>query len=153
MKDVTILEGDARDIAAIMPIMDSAFDPEFGEAWTSAQCLSLLAVPCTGVLIAEIDGRTAGFALSRWVADEEELLMIGVAPEFQRRGIASKLMICLIHRAKESARRQMFLEVRSNNSARDFYQRHGFEICGVRKGYYKGIHGERFDATTMRLNF
>jgi hypothetical protein len=43
MTDISISSGDANDIAAIMPIMNSAFDPKYGEAWTAAQCLSLLA--------------------------------------------------------------------------------------------------------------
>jgi len=29
---IDIIEGDARDISAIMPIMENAFDPFFGEA-------------------------------------------------------------------------------------------------------------------------
>lgn len=152
MSACRIISGDARDIAAIMPIMNSAFDPEFGEAWTSAQCLSLLALPQSSLLVAEQNGITAGFALTRWVCDEEELLMIGVAPDRQRSGIASALVTYIIDRANQSGRNRIFLEVRSNNNAFHFYRSHGFKDCGVRKAYYKGINGDRFDATTMALN-
>ena len=152
MSTCGIISGDARDIAAIMPIMNGAFDPEFGEAWTSAQCLSLLALPQSSLLIAEKDQKAAGFALTRWVCDEEELLMIGVSPEFQRSGIASALMKHIVERAQLAGRNRIFLEVRSNNSASHFYRSHGFKNCGIRKSYYRGISGDRYDATTMALN-
>lgn len=152
MTDVRVIEGDARDIAAIMPIMESAFDPAFGEAWSAAQCLSLLAAPGTSLIVAKTNADIVGFALTRWVCDEEELLMIGVAPDSQRLGIASLILEHIIKRTKTSNRIRIFLEVRSNNPARQFYRRFGFEICGVRKGYYKGSNGDRFDAETMALN-
>jgi [ribosomal protein S18]-alanine N-acetyltransferase len=152
MTECRIITGDARDIAAIMPIMDSAFAPEFGEAWTSAQCLSLLALPQTSLLIAEQGQKAVGFALTRWVCDEEELLMIGVAPERQRSGIAKALVKHIIARAQQSRRNRIFLEVRANNSALHFYRSRGFENCGIRKSYYKGVDGGRYDAITMALN-
>ena len=153
MTDISILSGDAKDIATIMPVMNSAFDPKYGEAWTAAQCLSLLALPQTSLLLAERSGKIAGFALTRWVCDEEEVLMIGVAPEHQRKGIARALLAHLIEQARQAGRNRIFLEVRSNNSALIFYQNHGFEHCGTRKSYYRGINGDRFDASTMALNF
>ncbi|MBK6706675.1 MAG: ribosomal protein S18-alanine N-acetyltransferase [Sphingomonadales bacterium] len=149
---VQVAERDAREIAAIMPIMESAFHPEYGEAWTAAQCLSLLATPGTSLITAEMGGVVTGFALTRWVFDEEELLMIGVAPEFQRMGIAGNLAARIIARAKASNRKRIFLEVRSNNPARHFYLQLGFADCGVRKAYYRGSNGNRFDATTMALD-
>lgn len=151
MNAVQIVEGDARDIARIMPIMDSAFDPAFGEAWTAAQCLSLLAVPGSGLLMAVAEGQMVGFALSRWILDEEELLMIGVKPPFQRKGVAAALLRHVIARAEKSLRNRIFLEVRSNNPALHFYRRFGFEHCGTRKSYYRGTNGDRFDAATMAL--
>lgn len=152
MSGARIVEGDARDIAAIMPIMDSAFDPAYGEAWTAAQCLSLLAVPGSGLLMAKNADEAVGFALTRWILDEEELLMIGVKPDFQRRGIAAALLRDIIVRARKSLRNRIFLEVRSNNPALYFYRQFGFEQSGVRKSYYRGANGDRFDATTMALN-
>lgn len=153
MTDLHIVEGDARDVAAIMPIMESAFDPAFGEAWSAAQCLSLLATPGTSLIAAQSGTGTVGFALTRWIFDEEELLMIGVDRPFQRMGVASALLAHIIRRAKLSNRSRIFLEVRSNNPAQQFYRQYRFEICGIRKGYYKGLNGDRFDAATMALNF
>lgn len=33
---IQVVEGDAQDIAAMMTIMEDAFDPRFGETWTAA---------------------------------------------------------------------------------------------------------------------
>ncbi|RDV07498.1 ribosomal-protein-alanine N-acetyltransferase [Sphingorhabdus pulchriflava] len=150
---VSITFGDARDIAAIMPIMNAAFDPKYGEAWTASQCLSLLAMPGSQLLLAAIENQIVGFALTRWVLDEEELLMIGVDPGFQRQGVATQIVASIISIAKNSGRQNLFLEVRANNSAANFYTRLGFAAKATRRGYYRGVDGQRFDATTMALNF
>jgi [ribosomal protein S18]-alanine N-acetyltransferase len=150
---VAIIQGDARDIASIMPIMESAFDPKYGEAWTASQCLSLLSMSGSQLVLAAIEEQIVGFALTRWVLDEEELLMIGVDPAFQRQGIASRIVDAVIGSAKNSGRQNLFLEVRANNAAAEFYDRLGFVPKGTRRGYYRGADGARFDATTMSLNF
>lgn len=146
---IEIVEGDATDIAAIMPIMNDAFDPAFGEAWSAAQCLSALAMPDCGLLMAKKADEVCGFAMSRWVLDTEELLMIGVANKYQRQNIGSLLLQQIILLAREAGRTQLFLEVRDGNPAHHFYDKFGFEPIGRRKNYYKGTDGARPDAVTM----
>ena len=75
-----------------------------------------------------------GFAVWREVTTGEwELLNIGVAPTFRRRGVASKL----INRLMESGPESIFLEVReSNHAAQALYETHGFRPAGVRRNYY-----------------
>jgi [ribosomal protein S18]-alanine N-acetyltransferase len=148
---IEIVEGDASDIASIMPIMQDAFDPAFGEAWTSAQCLSALAIPGCRLLIARQGEEICGFAMSRWVLDTEELLMIGVASSKQRQKIGAQLLLSTIELAKKEGRSELFLEVRDGNQAHDFYRNIGFKPIGRRKNYYKGPDGFRPDAITMSL--
>ena len=149
---IEIVEGDARDIASIMPIMADAFDPAFGEAWTSSQCLSAIAIPGSRLLLAKSAGQVRGFTLSRWVLESEELLMIGVARSMQRMAVGSALINEVVRLASEEGRTQIFLEVRDGNAAHSFYENCGFQPIGRRKQYYKGINGERHDAITMTLN-
>ena len=144
--------GDARDVAAIMPVMDSAFDPLFGEAWTAAQCLATLAMPGAQLLVAQDTQRTTGFALSRTIADEEELLLIGVLPESRRHGVGRALVEWLLAIAKDCNRSTVFLEVREGNSAEYFYQKMGFKPIGRRKAYYHSKDGKKYDAITMATN-
>ena len=144
-------EGNAHDIAAIMPVMDDAFDPAFGESWTAAQCLSALAMPDSRLLIASTDDVVIGFSISRWVLDMEELLMIGVAKVWQRQRIGSLLLNAVVSLAKVDGREKLFLEVRDGNVAHDFYCAAGFQPLGRRKQYYRGSNGVRPDAITMAM--
>ena len=89
----------------IMAVMDAAFDPAYGEAWNRRQITDALVLPSTHALILDPSGQLipetaypgaqsaaaqtpAGFVLSRHGADEEELLLIAVAPEYRRNGSA-----------------------------------------------------------------
>jgi [ribosomal protein S18]-alanine N-acetyltransferase len=148
---IAIEDGDARDVAVVMQIMNAAFDPVYGEAWTAAQCIGLLALPDSRLLLARHGLAIAGFALSRWVLDEEELLMIGVDPTYQRKDIGATLLQNIILRAKQANRLKLFLEVRENNAAHLFYQSMGFSEVGRRRDYYSGATGAKFDAITMAL--
>src|SRR5690606_29254033 len=65
-------EGMTDDLDRIMAVMDTAFDPAFGEAWTRRQVGDALAMPGTHYLLAGAGGEApaagepaAGFALSR----------------------------------------------------------------------------------------
>jgi [ribosomal protein S18]-alanine N-acetyltransferase len=149
---IEVIEGDAHDIASIMPVMKSAFNPAFGEAWTAAQCMALLSIPESRLLIARKNETVVGFAISRWVLDEEELMMIGVDRQFQRLGVASQLLDKVIQCARNSSRKQIFLEVRVNNQAISFYEASGFHSIGRRKEYYRSDNGTKIDATTMRFS-
>lgn len=148
---IEIVEGGGNDIAAIMPVMEGAFDPAFGEAWTAAQCLSSLALPGSQLLLARNGGDVQGFTLSRWVVDEEELLLIGVARGAQRLGLGRQLVEALISRTRYSGRTSIFLEVRDGNPAHAFYRQLGFKPFGRRPNYYKGKDGLRHDSITMAL--
>lgn len=148
---ITVGEGDAHNIAAIMPVMDDAFDPAFGESWTAAQCLSALAMPDCRLLIARANDAVIGFSISRWVLDIEELLMIGVAKAWQRKHIGSLLLNTVISHAKSDGREKLFLEVRDGNVAHDFYCAAGFQPLGRRKQYYQGTNGIGSDAITMAM--
>ncbi len=148
---IEVRDGNAGDIAAIMPIMADAFAPNFGEQWTAAQCISALSLPCSSLLLAYFDGVLAGFALSRWVLNEEELLMIGVNKPHQQNGLGSFIIRHIIARGRNNNRTELFLEVRSNNTARQFYYHLGFQEVGIRKNYYMVSDGQSIDAITMQL--
>ena len=52
--------GSAADLAQVNAIMQDAFDPRYGEAWTSAQCMGMLSLPGVWLTIATIAGRIVG---------------------------------------------------------------------------------------------
>ena len=145
---LNIRSGSAADLDDVMRIMDRAFDPEFGEAWTRSQCVGIL--PMTGVelILAEEDCQPVGFALHRLVADEAELLLLAVDPAFHRRGIGSRLLQQFIAHSTRAGASRLHLEVRENNPAARLYRATGFEIVGRRRNYYTGRTGGSRDALT-----
>jgi ribosomal-protein-alanine N-acetyltransferase len=108
-------------------------------------------MPDSQLLLAKDVGDVCGFAMSRWVLDHEELLMIGVARHLQGQGIGKLLLSETIHRARQAGRTKIFLEVRDGNNAHGFYLKSGFTPIGRRKNYYKNADGISPDAITMLL--
>jgi ribosomal protein S18 acetylase RimI-like enzyme len=85
------------------------------------------------VLLAEYDGAIAGLLIygeetpPGWIFSLLKIHDLYVLPDLRRRGVATKL---LEHIAAHALTRQiplMHLNVRSENSAREFYRRSGFE--------------------------
>ena len=114
------------DLAEISAIQASASE---ASQWHAQD---YLAFDCR---VAILEGRIAGFVVSRQVADQErEILNVAVHPEFRRLRIASELLQTEIagHAGTH------FLEVReSNAAARQLYERLGFRVVGTRPEYYE----------------
>lgn len=149
---ICVVQGDAKDVSSIMPIMSDAFDPRFGEAWTAAQCLSTLVLPDCQLLLAKDGDDVCGFAITRWVFEHEELLMIGVTRSRQRQQLGQTLLNEVINRGQMAGREKLFLEVRDGNPAHYFYLKSGFTPIGRRKNYYKSAEGISPDAITMGID-
>lgn len=142
--------GTAADLDTIVAIMNSAFDPQFGEAWTRSQCAGIL--PMSGVVLTVAIGdreAAVGFSLHRTVVDEAELLLLAVRRTAQGRGIGRSLLKEFVNMARAAGVRKVHLEVRENNPAVGIYEAAGFHSCGRRAGYYSGGDGERYDALTF----
>ncbi len=56
---VELREAGVADLAEVMTVMDDAFEPAFGEAWTRSQCQGILELPRVWLTIA----RTLAVAL------------------------------------------------------------------------------------------
>ncbi|MGQ3177723.1 MAG: GNAT family N-acetyltransferase [Blastomonas fulva] len=156
-----LISGLAADAAVgpIMQVMQAAFDPVYGEAWNHSQTRSMLAMPLTHTIVAEIlprppeaqPGEPIGFSMSRRIGDEEELLLIAVIPEWRQFGAGSSLLTQVIENAKDAGVGRIFLEMRSNNPASHLYHKFGFTQVGLRKNYYKGADSKFYDALTLAL--
>lgn len=105
----------------------------FERPWTVAEMTNLIRLPTTRYW--ECDG---GFLLCTHVADEMEILTIGVVPAYRRRGIAWALLQEMIAYARTHRIRCLFLDVsEANTPARALYKRAGFVQTGRRKAYYQ----------------
>ncbi len=91
-----------------------------------------------------------GFLVARWVADEAEILLLGVAPAWRRQGLASQLIEDFLARAAGAGVRRCHLEVASDNAAAlALYRALGFARIGRRKGYYNHGLGPPSDALLL----
>jgi [ribosomal protein S18]-alanine N-acetyltransferase len=140
---------DHDDLDHIMAVMEQAFDPQFGEAWNRRQVEDALLLGNCHYGLA-MDGNTcAGFFLSRFGFDEEELLLLGVVPALRRRGHGAALLEQFLAEAVSRGAQRAMLEMRRGNPAEILYRNHGFEQIGCRPNYYRGKYGDRSDALTF----
>ena len=105
--------------------------------WSAAEIL-LLAKSGTRIWVAEEAGDLVGVSAARTVADEVEVLTLGVAASWRRRGVGRSLMVAALTEAGQAGAARVFLEVReSNRGARAFYAELGFIETGRRRNYYR----------------
>lgn len=146
----------ADDMDRLMAVMDAAFDPAYGEAWTRRQVEDALLVGNTQYRLIAATGQppldheaAAGFFLSRTGFEEEELLLLGVAPQYRRLGLGRRLLDWLAQDARERGADRLLLEMRQGNPAEHLYRGFGFTPIGLRPNYYRAPSGGRIDAITF----
>ena len=151
LDEVRLRSGGAGDLDDVMRIMNSAFSPSYGEAWTRSQCAGILPMKGVGLVLAEQSGGAVGFALMRVIADEAELLLLAVDRPAQGKGVGRAMLDHFVAAAREGGASHLHLEVRDGNDAVALYDAAGFKPAGRRLDYYKGPQGERHDALTLVL--
>lgn len=122
------------DLAAVVALEACAF----AEPWTADQLAgSLAGTGALAWLATTPEDRPVGYALFRQVADEAELLRVATAPPWRRRQVAQGLLRQALAELDRSGI-ACHLEVRADNlPAQALYRRLGFELSGLRKGYYR----------------
>lgn len=138
------------DVAAVMRVMDVAFAPAYGEAWSGAQLLTLFALPSARVCIAWAGEEPCGFSAARIAGPESELLLLAVDPAWRGQGVGRLLIQDWQVWAAAQGADEYFLEMRADNDAIHLYARVGFSEVGRRAAYYRGNDGVMRDAITMR---
>jgi ribosomal-protein-alanine N-acetyltransferase len=83
-------------------------------------------------------------------AGEAHILNVCIGDEYRCRGMARRILLYLLDRARAAGMYEAFLEVRpSNTAAARLYHSMGFEQVGIRRGYYQATVG-REDAAVLR---
>lgn len=134
----------AADLDAVLAIEQSvqAFP------WTAGNFRDALAAgyDCR---VARQNGQLVAFAVLMHAVDEVQLLVIGVAPGWQRQGLGQQMLAQSMAAARQAGAARMLLEVRlSNRGAIGFYRQTGFTEIGRRRAYYPATEG-REDALVM----
>lgn len=147
------------DVDRIMAVMDAAFEPAFGEAWTRRQVEDALIVGNCHYLLIGPDGEIApegeavGFSLSRHGFGEEELLLFAIVPAHRNKGLGQRLLEYFADAARSRKAERLLLEMRRGNPAERLYRTFGFKPIGERPKYYRTPDGNRIDAITFSYEF
>lgn len=127
----------------------------FARAWSTLDFERLLGergVVADGLFLGRA-AKPAGFALSRIVLDEAEIITIALAPEARGKGHARPLLSRHLEELSRRGVARVHLEVEEGNApAIALYRRLGFGNTGRREGYYQKADGTRAAALTMALD-
>jgi ribosomal-protein-alanine N-acetyltransferase len=124
----------------------------FARAWDAYEFERLLAdraIVADGLFVGH---QAMGFALSRVVLDEAEVLTVAITPEARGRGYSRPLLAGHLDALIRVGVRLVHLEVEEGNrAALALYRGLGFEEVGRREGYYRKPDGTSAAALTMNL--
>jgi ribosomal-protein-alanine N-acetyltransferase len=144
---MTVVAMTEAHIDALMPYEREMFGTE---AWSADGYRAEVADTRSRhyVAVEDDDGALLGWGGVLIAADQAEILTVGVVPSAQRRGLARQMLAALSAEAVRRGARELFLEVRVDNTpAIALYESEGFTRIGRRRGYYDN---GRVDALTMR---
>ena len=145
---VSILLATPGHVATISQLHNQLFDTGWSEQAirelnNDRSCSTLVATD-------QRPDNVVGFIIGRLVADEGEILSLGVAEPYQKLGIGRRLVAATAVIMERSAVSNLYLEVAADNAAAiALYRGCGFKEAGLRKNYYKRPNGEFCDAQQL----
>ena len=143
---VTLRDYTPKDFESIWRLDQVCFAEHI--AYSRDEMRMYLALRSSFCVIAEVDGRLAGFTIMDYRPPRPAYMVtIDVDPAMRRHGIATALLGEVERRILRQGGAAIRLEVAvDNQSAIDFYKRHGFREIGRKLGYYNG----QLDAFSMK---
>ena len=149
---IEIRQATVLDLPEIMKLETASFA---NDAWPEETFKSELAAKHTYYILALEENVVVGYAgLSKLPgSDQADIQTIAVREDKRGLGIGKKLMDTLTLQATELGAKEIFLEVRADNSAaQKLYKLFGFKQIGTRKKYYQPDGVDAFIMKTdMRL--
>ncbi len=146
-KSVTFDKIVAQDIKVIQFIEQKAYPNPWSDR-IMLDCINA-GYQCIKMSSAEAPDVIKAYAFLMIGVDESHLLNVTVDPQFQRQGLAQKMMHRLFLISRINRAKQMILEVREGNlAAVNLYQKLGFKTIGTRRNYYQ-YNGVKEDALVM----
>lgn len=111
----------------------------FSDPWPASSFAEMLPMAHARMTVAtDGDGKLVGYCILLSAADEGEIANIAVRPSDRRRGVGALLLDDALDAAVRLGVTQLFLEVRTSNSAaRALYASRGFQQVGRRIAYYR----------------
>ncbi len=129
-----IREMQEKDLERVMEIENLCFKEPYKEESVlyelneNKYCKSY--VICLGNLV-------CGFAFVYFLFEEASLVQIATHPDYQKQGLATRLIEEILDDCYAERVDTLTLEVRENNAiAHDFYKKHGFKDVLLKQHYY-----------------
>ncbi len=124
------------DVPELVRLEDETFPDD---AWTEASWWGELAGrPRRDYVAVERDGELAAYGGIDHGGQVADLMTVAVAPGHRGSGLGESMLDELERRAAAGGAEAMMLEVRADNApARALYDRRGYAVLTVRRGYYQ----------------
>lgn len=128
------------DAATIAAMSRELIEAGLAWTWTPERVARNLARRDTLVLTARDGARLAGFAIMQFGEERAHLSLLAVEPEYQRQGVARRMLEWLTASALTAGIASVHLELRATNqAARRFYLAQGYAETARIPGYYRGM--------------
>ena len=142
--DININKMNLEDLELIKDVLESEFD----NFWSYNILREEISSENSYFIVAKnTENEIVGFAGTKIIVDEADVMNIVVRKSCRKEGIGSKMLENLINYSISKNLKFVNLEVNENNlSAIRLYDKFAFNHIGIRKKYYNGVS----DAIIMR---
>lgn len=124
------------DIPEVRDIENSSFPNPWSESVFRGE-IQNTGISDPLVVIHRPDERIVGYVVYWRVRDDVQVNNIAVHPDFRGQGIGESVMKFVLEKVRRGGGVFVSLEVRASNiPAQTLYRKLGFDILGLRKGYY-----------------
>jgi [ribosomal protein S18]-alanine N-acetyltransferase len=133
-----IRAAEREELERLHEIDRAAFVPAL--AYSLAELRFYVQARRSQTLVAEVGGTVVGFVVARQLAGARgTVITLDVAPGHQRQGIGGELLAAVEAWLLSQGVREVGLETPADESgARQFYEKHGYRLDRLRRGYYHG---------------
>lgn len=139
-RNLTLKLATPGDAATIAAMSRELIEDGLVWTWTPERVARNLARRDTLVLTARDGERLAGFAIMQFGDERAHLSLLAVRPDYQRQGVARRLLEWLTESALTAGIASIGLELRETNpGARRFYLAQGYAETVRIPGYYRGV--------------
>jgi [ribosomal protein S18]-alanine N-acetyltransferase len=137
-----------QDLAEVLQIEQNSF----AKPWPyEAFYHEVMNNPYAFYSVIEVGGKVVGYCGLWVVHGSATITNIAIIPTYRRKGLGQSLLSHAINVAKKNDADSLSLEVRvSNYVAKGLYKKLGFQVGGIRKGYYSDNNE---DALVMWIDF